>query len=79
MRGLIGELLGELRKLDRSEASKLRTVAQMAEECPAFPESRLRHLVDRAATNGLLDSGAIVRKGGRVLIHRERFDSWVTS
>ncbi len=53
----------------------LRTVAQLAEELPAFDQAALRRLIFFARHNGLLP--AIVRVGRRVLIDRERFAAWL--
>ena len=60
-----------------TNAAKLRTVKQLAEECPAFTEWSLRKLVAQGELNGF--GGAVVRVGRRVLIDRERFDDWLES
>ena len=63
------------------------TVAQFSERNPAFTEPALRNLIFHASPrhssrgeipgNGLIESGAIVRLGRKVLIHEGRFFSWV--
>lgn len=63
------------------------TVAQFAEVEPAFTQAALRNLIFKAEPrhsskgeipgNGLIECGAIVRKGRKVMLHRERFLSWV--
>ena len=63
------------------------TVAQFAEEEPAFTEAALRNLIFKAdqrhastgviAGNGMIESGALVRIGRKVLIHRAKFLGWV--
>lgn len=59
-------------------ASNLRTVRQLAAECPAFTEAAIRWHVYRAPENGLTKLGAITRVGRRVLIDREKWDEWVS-
>lgn len=59
------------------DAMKLMTVRQLAEAQPAFSESSLRWLLFNAHTNGLDDSGAIVRIGRRVLIDVDKFGVWI--
>jgi hypothetical protein len=63
------------------------TVAQFAKCNPAFTEPALRNLVFKADTrkstsgtipgNGLIEAGAIVRLGRKVLIHEGRFFNWL--
>jgi hypothetical protein len=55
----------------------LLTVKQFARKHPAFPEGGLRHRIFNARTNGLQESGAIVRNLSRVLIDEEKFFEWV--
>lgn len=55
----------------------LRSLKQLAAECPAFTEDSLRWLVFNAPTNGL--APALVRIGARVLIDRDAFQQWVFS
>ena len=64
------------------------TVSQFATVEKAFSEAALRKLIfdaqERHTTmgvipgNGLLESGAVVKLRGRVLIHRQRFLDWLT-
>lgn len=65
------------------------TVAQFSERNPAFSKPAVRNLVFKADArkstvgtipgNGLIESGAIVRLGRKVLIHEGRFFEWVES
>jgi hypothetical protein len=55
----------------------LSTVKQFTARHPAFPEGGLRHRIFHAQTNGLADSGVIVRNGRRVLIDEEKFFVWL--
>lgn len=65
------------------------TVAQFAERNPAFSQSALRNLIFKAeereganstiAGNGLLEAGAIIRIGRKILIDEARFFEWVES
>ena len=56
-------------------ANSLRTVAQVAEELPAFTEPALRRLIFDAETNGL--PAALVRVRRRVYIDLEAFNQWL--
>ena len=63
------------------------TVAQFSIRNPAFTEPSIRNLVFKADPrestrgripgNGLIEAGAIVRLGTKVLIHEGRFFAWV--
>ena len=65
----------------------LYTVHQFAEIEPAFTQAALRNLIFKAEPrqsskgpipgNGLIEYGAIIRTGRKVMIHRERFLAWV--
>lgn len=55
----------------------LLTVRQFAQQHPAFPEGGLRHQIFHADSNGLNQSGALIRNGRRILIHEERFFEWL--
>lgn len=65
----------------------LYTVQQLAAVEPAFTAAALRNLIFKAEPrhsskgdipgNGLSECGAVVRRGRKVMIHRERFLSWV--
>ncbi len=64
----------------------LYTVEQFAKAEPAFTAAGLRNLIFKASPrhsskgeipgNGLIEVGAIVRRGRKVMIHRERFLDW---
>lgn len=65
------------------------TVAQFAERNPAFSESAIRNIVFKADArkstrgtipgNGLIECGALLRLGRKVLIHEGRFFQWIES
>lgn len=55
----------------------LLTVRQFAEKHPAFPASGIRWQIFHEGTNGLRDSGAILRVGRKVLIDEARFFGWI--
>ena len=65
----------------------LYTVEQFAQIEPAFTAASLRNLIFKAEPrhsskgeipgNGLIESGAIIRRGRKVILHRERFLDWV--
>jgi hypothetical protein len=63
------------------------TTKQFSDKYPAFTEASLRNLIFKAERrhstngeipgNGLIEAGAVVRIGRRVLIDEERFFDWV--
>ena len=65
----------------------LYTVEQFARVEPAFTAAALRNLIFKAEPrhsskgeipgNGLIECGALVRRGRKVMIHRERFLEWL--
>lgn len=65
------------------------TVPQFSERNPAFTESALRNLIFKAEPrhsskgiipgNGLIEAGAIIRRGRKVLLHEPRFFAWLDS
>jgi hypothetical protein len=71
---------------DLPQRQTLYTVEQFAQAEPAFTAAALRNLIFKAEPrhsskgeicgNGLLECGAIVRRGRKVMIHRERFMAW---
>ena len=58
---------------------KLSTVKLLSKDNPSFPEGGLRHLIFHADSNGLQESGALVRVGRKVLIDEEKFFNWINS
>jgi hypothetical protein len=44
-----------------------------------FTEPALRNLINEAEHNGLIEAGAIIRLGRRVLLDEHLFDAWVLS
>ncbi len=57
----------------------LLTVRQFAEKHPAFTQGGLRWQIFHEKSNGLAESGAILRVGGKVLIDESRFFKWIDS
>ena len=60
-------------------SAPLRTVNQFFKTNPAFTTGGVRWAIFNEKTNGLAESGAIIRtpgKRGRVLIHEDRYLSW---
>lgn len=65
------------------------TVRQFSQRNPAFTELSVRNLIFKAGEhqssrgpipgNGLIEAGAIIRLGRRVLIDEEAFFAWVDS
>ena len=66
-----------------------KTVEQFSNDNPCFTASSLRNLIFKAderqstngviAGNGLLEVGAIIRVGRKVLINEDRFFQWIES
>jgi len=66
---------------------QLKTVNQFSEAHPAFPPAALRGLIFKANPrithdgpqpgNGLIEAGAIIRIGRRVLIDEDKFFAWI--
>ena len=71
----------------QSPQQVLFTVKQFSIAQPAFTPASLRNLIFKADSrqstigeikgNGLIECGAIIRMGRKVLIHSENFISWV--
>jgi hypothetical protein len=55
------------------------TVSQFVNQHPAFNTGGIRSIIFCANTNGLAESGAIVRIGRKVLIDENKFFAWVQS
>jgi hypothetical protein len=55
------------------------TVKQLPEQYPAFTEGGLRHNIFHASSNGLKESGAIVRNGRRILVNVQKYFDWLES
>ena len=53
------------------------TVKQFSERYPAFTVGSLRAIIFNASTNGLTESGAIVRINRRILLNEPKFFGWV--
>jgi hypothetical protein len=53
------------------------TVRQFCTKHRAFREGGIRSLIFNEKKNGLARSGAVVRLGGKVLIHESRFFAWI--
>ncbi|MEW8074145.1 MAG: hypothetical protein AB2826_27435 [Candidatus Thiodiazotropha sp.] len=60
-----------------SSSSPYRTVKQFIKENPAFSEGGVRWEIFNEETNGLKESGAILRKGRRVFINVPRYFQWI--
>lgn len=60
------------------EFKDLTTVRALAAENPHVSPNVLKAWVARRNSNGLVEAGAIVTMGHSLLIHRERFNRWLT-
>lgn len=63
--------------LQKSDSSRLMTIAEASKEYRVFTEAALRSLIQKSKTNDL--AMAIVRIGNRVYLDRNRFDQWLES
>ena len=61
------------------DSQTLFTVKQLADTERAFSEASIRWLLFQSSSNGLDESGALVRLGRRVLIDRQKFLIWLVS
>ncbi|TCT20279.1 hypothetical protein [Thiobaca trueperi] len=55
----------------------LYSVKQLAAAEPALSVGGLREDLFHRHTNGLEASGAVIRRGRRLLLHRERYMAWL--
>ncbi len=55
------------------------TVKQFPEKYPAFPNGAIRNLIFHGSSNGLNDSGAIIRIGRKILINEVKFFEWLNN
>lgn len=53
------------------------TIKQFSAKHPAFVEGGIRWRIFNEKTNGLSESGAIIRNGRRVLINEAKFFAWL--
>lgn len=60
-----------------SENMTFVSVAQLAASIPGVTVGGVRWDLWNADSNGLAESGAIIRRGGRILIIRERYLTWL--
>lgn len=69
------------------QANQFKTIPQFCHDNPAFTQAAMRALIFKAEPrvthegtkpgNGLIESGAIIRIGRRVLIDEAKFFQWV--
>ena len=59
------------------QSRNVSTVKQFCVRNPAFTEGGVRWQIFNEETNGLAESGAIIRMGRRVLIDEDRFFDWL--
>ena len=62
-----------------NQPPKLQTVSQFSGNNPAFTVGGLRWQIFNEDTNGLKESGAIIRLGRKVMIDTDRFFDWLYS
>ena len=55
----------------------LYTVKELAQAEPALPVGAIRADLIHRRTNGLAESGAVIRRGRLLLLHRERYMAWL--
>lgn len=57
--------------------ANLKTVNQLVADTPALTHGGLRWDIFNAERNGLQDSGAIIRRGRRILIDEDKYMEWL--
>lgn len=62
-----------------TEVPSLLTVEQLATKHPAFKVGGLRWHIFHEDSNGLRESGAVVRLGRKVMLDEAKFLAWVCS
>lgn len=55
------------------ETPVLLTVRQFVDKHPAFTEGGIRYDIFHEKTNGLAESGAIIRYGRKIIIHESKY------
>lgn len=55
------------------------TKEQFVDMYPAISLSQLKYLIRTRHYNGLSEAKAVAKVGGRVLIHKRKFATWVNS
>lgn len=57
----------------------LKTVKQFCQENPAFAVGGVRWQIFNEQTNGLAQSGAIIRIGRKVLVDEDKYFKWIVA
>ena len=55
------------------------TKEQLTTAHPALNLAQLKYLIRSRRSNGLSESGAVSKVGGRMLIHKKNFARWIAS
>lgn len=55
----------------------LKSIKLFTEDNPSFTQGGMRSLIFNEQTNGLKDSGAILRVGRKILIDEPKFYNWI--
>ena len=67
-------------KMPRPLHERLLSIPKLAERCPGFGEGQIRNWLRLSKSNGLADSGAIIRPHeNRIYIDTDAFDRWLES
>jgi hypothetical protein len=61
----------------QTQDKQLLTVRQLSEDQPALTEGGIRWDLFNRSSNGLADSGAVIQRGRRVLLDRDRYLEWL--
>lgn len=57
--------------------TNLKSIKNFTKDNPSFTEGGMRSLIFNEETNGLKDSGAILRIGRKILIDEPKFYNWI--
>jgi hypothetical protein len=60
-----------------ANSQTLFTVKGLAKVEPALPVGGIRDDLFHRHNNGLAESGAVIRRGRRILLHRDRYLAWL--
>ncbi|MEA3273908.1 MAG: hypothetical protein U9Q81_01115 [Pseudomonadota bacterium] len=72
------EILGSSSTDTVAPGQTIFNVEQLVEAEPALTVGGVRHDLFHRTTNGLEASGAVIRRGRRILLHREKYLEWLT-
>jgi len=73
------EILRALENKEPASGAQLFGVAEFARLYPTYSKWQLYRWSSHAQVNGMAEAGAVIKKNGRVYIHRARLEEWLDS